>query len=200
MANIPIVNYPAFTAGLAHASNLLQPYFTNFRATFGGVPDERGLTDMFLYDLAFTSQVNVQYGRSTTAQEAITGCDFGFTYLNGNKNNQENTILLQAKSFKNANDDQDPVADFTYKSRNAADIQMNVLNNYITNLKNQHQNDHITGGYILYGTNGAIFVPIGTLITEYNNIAQGHTPDQINEELSRLFWRDRALYPLTGFF
>jgi len=62
MANPPpIVNYAAFTLGLHHARNTLLPYFTNFQATFGNAPDERGLSDMFLYDLAVTSGVVVQY-------------------------------------------------------------------------------------------------------------------------------------------
>jgi len=53
---------------------------------------------------------------------------------------------------------------------------------------------------MLYGKNGAIFIPLDTLVNRYNNIAPGHTPAEINVELSSLFWRDRAQYTVDGFF
>ncbi|KAG8797053.1 hypothetical protein FRC16_009248 [Serendipita sp. 398] len=95
--------------------------------------------------------------------------------------------------------------DFTYKGKNAKELQMYLLRNYLGDLHRQHDGQvpevAIIGGYLVYTQNGYIWIPIDKVIAKCEEIlgrkcAKGDR--KLNRQLTHYFlnqesqWRDEA--------
>jgi len=155
----------------------ISAWYTNFANHFNKVPNENGLTDMFLYNLS-TNLQRATGGASTIRLMDVTaisqrlegtvGYDYCWEFhlfdnFTSNVNiSRRIVVYLQAKVLSPlGNNNWD--AGFTYKTKNNG-LQMNILDTFVkkkrAELKAQDPNVWVVGGYILYGPEHTKYISV----------------------------------------
>ncbi|KAJ7618757.1 hypothetical protein FB45DRAFT_1033928 [Roridomyces roridus] len=174
-------------------------YYRDFAETLREVPDERGLTDLFILKLAHKHARF--YGTRTTGRvEGREGHDYIFQCTIKRPTNgqvERVRMYIQAKTFKPDNNGI-LVADFTYRNKQGV-LQMNLLQQTVAQERINDPTIRFFAGYLIYCTEHEfnLFVPVDDVIAAYTILPNNPGPGVVaNRALSQLFVQDKLKYPI----